>query len=63
MCRTRIKIIDEYTTGEDAEKLVNSFISNPENKVAKVDSVEFEVYYDEDDDACLLAIITYELGD
>lgn len=23
MCRKRIKIIDEYTTGEDAEELVN----------------------------------------
>lgn len=62
MCRTRIKIIDEYT-GEDLEELVNMFISNPKNKVAKVNSVKFEVYYDEDDDACLLAIINYELGD
>lgn len=63
MCRTRIKIIDEYTTGEELEVAVNMFIADPKNKVAKVNSVEFEVYYDEDDDACLLAIITYELGD
>lgn len=48
MCKTRIKIIDEYITGEDADKLVNSFISNPENKVAKVNSIETEVCYIEE---------------
>lgn len=63
MCRTRIKIIDEYTTGEDAEELVNSFISNPENKVAKVNSIETEIYYDRDDDPYRVAVINYELGD
>lgn len=63
MCRTRIKVIDEYTTGEDAEELVNSFISNPENKVAKVNSIETEVCYDEDDDPYMIAVINYELGD
>ncbi|WP_278744068.1 hypothetical protein [Ligilactobacillus agilis] len=61
MCRTRIKIIDEYTTGEDAEELVNEFISNPENKVAKVNSVEFEVCYDMEDDPYMIVVITYEL--
>lgn len=63
MCRTRIKIIDEYTTGEDAEELVNSFISNPENKVAKVNSIETEIYYDRDDDPYRVAVINYELED
>lgn len=62
MCRTRIKIIDEYTTGEDAEELVNGFISNPENKVAKVNSIETEIYYDRDDDPYRVAVINYELG-
>lgn len=63
MCKTRIKIIDEYTTGEDAEELVNSFISNPENKVTKVNSIETEIYYDRDDDPYRVAVINYELGD
>lgn len=63
MCKTRIKIIDEYIAGEDADKLVNLFISNPENKVAKVNSIETEVCYDEDDDPYIIAIINYELGD
>lgn len=63
MCRTRIKIIDEYTTGEDAEELVNGFISNPENKVAKVNSIKTEICYDRDDDPYMVAVITYELGD
>lgn len=63
MCRTRIKIIDEYIAGEDIEKLVNNFISNPENKVAKVNSIETEVCYDEDDDPYMIAVINYELGD
>lgn len=63
MCRTRIKVIDEYTTGEDVEELVNGFISNPENKVAKVNSIETEIYYDEDDDPYMVAVISYELGD
>lgn len=63
MLRTRVKIFDEYVDFEDLEELINSFISNPENKVAKVNSIKIETYYDEDDDACLLAIINYELGD
>ena len=63
MCRTRIKVIDEYTTGEDVEELVNNFISNPENKVAKVNSIETEIYYDKDDDPYMVAVINYELGD
>ncbi|GET12343.1 hypothetical protein SN811_08430 [Ligilactobacillus agilis] len=63
MCRTRIKVIDEYTTGEDAEELVNGFISNPENKVAKVNSIETEIYYDRDDDPYMVAVINYELGE
>lgn len=63
MCRTRIKVIDEYILGVELEVAVNAFIENPENKVAKVNSIKFEVYYDEDDDPCMLAIINYELGD
>lgn len=63
MCRTRIKVIDEYTTGEDVEELVNNFISNPENKAAKVNSIETEIYYDKDDDPYMVAVINYELGD
>ena len=63
MCKTRIKVIDEYTTGEDVEELVNDFISNPENKVAKVNSIETEIYYDKDDDPYMVAVINYELGD
>lgn len=64
MLRTRIKIIDEYADCvEYIEDSVNLFISDPKNKVAKVNSIETEIYYDEDDDACLLAIINYELGD
>lgn len=63
MCRTRIKVIDGYTTGEDVEELVNLFISDPKNKVAKVNSIKIEIYYDEDDDPYTLAIINYELGD
>lgn len=59
MCRTRIKVIDEYTVGEELEDAVNMFIADPVNKVTKINSVEFEVYYD----ACLLATINYELGD
>lgn len=62
MCRTRIKIIDEYTD-EDLEELVNMFISNPKNKVAKVNSIGTEVCYNRDDDPYVLAIINYELGD
>lgn len=63
MCRTRIKIIDEYTTGEELEVAVNMFIEDPKNKVIKVNSVKFETYYDEDDDPCMFAIINYELGE
>lgn len=67
MCRTRIKIIDEYADCikyiEDFEELINGFISDPKNKVAKVNSVKFGVYYDEDDDSCMFAVINYELGD
>lgn len=64
MCRTRIKIIDGFIEyNGEIEDEVNLFISNPENKVAKVNSIEIKNCYDEDDDACLLAIINYELGD
>ena len=62
MCRTRIKIIRGFIDSEGIEELentVNMFIADSVNKVAKVNSVEFEVYYD----ACLLAVINYELGD
>lgn len=62
MCRTRIKIIDEYTTGEELEVAVNMFIADPVNKVAKVNSVKFEVYYDEDDDPCMFAVINYDIN-
>lgn len=63
MCRTRIKLIDEYTVGEELEVAVNMFIEDPKNKVIKVNSVKFETYYDEDDDPCMFAVINYELGD
>lgn len=63
MCRTRIKVIDEYILGVELEVAVNMFIEDPANKVAKVNSVKFEVYYDEDDDLCMFAVINYELGD
>lgn len=63
MCRTRIKIIDEYTVGEELEVAVNMFIEDPKNKVIKVNSVKFETYYDEDDDLCMFAVINYELGE
>ncbi|ASR40298.1 hypothetical protein [Ligilactobacillus agilis] len=62
MCRTRIKIIRGFIDSEGIKELedtVNMFIADPVNKVTKVNSVEFEVYYD----ACLLAIINYELGE
>lgn len=62
MCRTRIKIIRGFIDSEGIEELedaVNMFIADPVNKVTKINSVEFEVYYD----ACLLAVINYELGD
>ncbi|GET05303.1 hypothetical protein SY212_03330 [Ligilactobacillus agilis] len=63
MCKTRIKVIDEYTIGEELEVAVNMFIEDPKNKVIKVNSVKFETYYDEDDDLCMFAVINYELGD
>lgn len=63
MCKTRIKVIGMYTDMEDIEESVNLFISNPENKVAKVNSIKTEIYYDEYDEACMLATITYELGE
>lgn len=64
MCKTRIKIIDGNIEWYwEIEDEVNLFISNPKNKVAKVNSVEIKNCYDDDDDACLLAIINYELGD
>ena len=63
MCKTRIKVIDEYTVGEELEVAVNMFIRDPKNKVIKVNSVKFETYYDEDDDPCLFAVINYELGE
>ena len=62
MCRTRIKIIRGFIDSEGIEELedaVNMFIADPVNKVTKINSVEFEVYYD----ACLLAVINYELGE
>ena len=62
MCRTRIKIIDEYADCiEYVEESVNLFISDPKNKVAKVNSIETEIYYDDNDDPCLLTVINYEL--
>lgn len=64
MCNTRIKVIDEYDENiADFEELINEFISNPKNKVAKVNSVKTKIYHDDLDNTCLLAIITYELGD
>lgn len=64
MCKTRIKIIDEYVDCiEYIEDSVNQFISDPENKVAKVNSIETEIYYDDDDDPYMIAVINYELGD
>lgn len=66
MCRTRIKMIGgfaDFENLEDFEELINSFITAPTTKVAKVNSIKIKTYYDDDDDLCMLAIITYELGD
>lgn len=65
MCRTRIKIIDvriDYGVG-DVEEVVNNFISNPENKVAKVNSVEIKNLNHIYNEGCITAIISYELGE
>lgn len=63
MCRTRIKMISVYANFEKIEELVNGFINNPENKVAKVNSIKAEVCYDRDDEPFMLVVINYELGD
>ena len=66
MCKTRIKMIGglaDFENLEDFEELINGFITAPTTKVAKVNSIKIETYYDDDDDLCMLAIINYELGD
>ena len=65
MCRTRIKMIDvriDYGV-LDVEEVVNNFISNPENKVLEVNSIEIKKLNHIYSEGCITAIISYELGD
>lgn len=65
MCKTRVKIIDvriDYGV-VDVEEVVNNFISNPENKVLEVNSVEIKNLNHRYNEGCITAIITYESGD
>ena len=63
MCKTRIKIISMYANSDSIEESVNLFISNPKNKVAKVNSIEIKFYHDYLDSPCMFAVINYELED
>ena len=61
MCRTRIKVFHFDFSWYDIEEAINQFIGDPENKVAKVDSISISPYYS----AGLYAVATiaYELGE
>ena len=67
MCKTRIKIIRGFIDSEGIEELeaaVNMFIADLKNKVAKVNSVKFEVYNSKFTSITpTFAVINYELGD
>ena len=61
MCRTRVKIFDfELSWGRaGAEQAINQFISDPKNKVAKVNSINVSSYYS--GGLYAVATIAYEL--
>lgn len=61
MCKTRVKIFRFDLSWVSAEEVINQFISDPENKVAKVDSINVSSYYS--GGLYAVATITYELGD
>lgn len=63
MCRTRVKILHfDLSWGRaGAEQAINQFISDPKNKVAKVDSISVSSYYS--GGLYAVATITYELGE
>lgn len=69
MCRTRVKIIDNFElpynddySVDPVDKVVNDFIADPENKVVEVNSVKVNVVGGSD---CprIIVTINYELGD
>lgn len=69
MCRTRIKIIDNFNlpynddySVDPVDKVVNDFIADSKNKVAKVNSVKVNVV-GEDNYPRIIVTINYELGD
>ena len=61
MCKTRIKVFHFDLSWHNAEEHINQFISNPKNKVAKVNSININPYYS--GGLYAVATITYELGD
>lgn len=62
MCRTRIKVFSlPISNDAEIENKLNNFIKDPKNEVMKVNSINVDIAYDEDDDPYVLAIISYEL--
>lgn len=62
MCRTRIKVFSlPISNDAEIENKLNNFIKDPKNEVMKVNSINVNIAYDEDDDPYMLAIISYEL--
>lgn len=62
MCRTRIKVFSlPISNDAEIENKFNNFIKDPKNEVMKVNSINVNIAYDEDDDPYVLAIISYEL--
>lgn len=62
MCRTRIKVFSlPISNDAEIENKLNNFIKDPKNEVMKVNSINVNIAYDEDDDPYVLAIISYEL--
>lgn len=64
MCKTRVKVFMERVYyDDDIAKTINEFITTPYNDVAKVNSIDIDIYYDDVDTPCIVASISYELTD
>lgn len=58
----RVKVFTERLYyDDDISKTINEFITNPCNNVARVNTIDFDIYYDDGDIPCIIASISYEL--
>lgn len=48
---------------DDIAKTINEFITNPHNVVARVNTIDFDIFYNDGDIPCIVASMSYELND